>query len=170
MSFFFYTLLTKRARSFTSTPDLQEFLSFTNLEPSWQPEFQDLIGPEDYALVQSYSVADCTQFEIPAPLSIVENTVFPVQTVAGIEATVIESHDAYYVPQETVDDPAGRDKFAYDANWTTSVPNHSHDETSIPPAPEMDEIVNDLFKVNHSNYMNSFRYVRQLAFGWLDIG
>jgi hypothetical protein len=131
-----------------------------------QPEFQGIFVPEDYPLVQSpYSVADRTQFEIPAPLSTVENTVFPVQTVVGIEATVLEPHDAYYDPWETLDDPAGRDEFAYDADWTPLVWNHSHDETSIPPAPETDEIAND---ADLSNYMKSFRYIRQPAYDRLD--
>jgi hypothetical protein len=134
-------------------------------EPYWQPDFQGTFGPEDHAIVLSHhSFADYTQFRIPVPLSIVENTVFPVQRIAGTDTTVIEPQDTYYAPWETLDDPVGRDEFTYGIDWTSLVLNHSHDRTSVPPAPETDEIVNDLLEVNHSNDIKSFRYVRRLAF------
>jgi hypothetical protein len=158
VSFFFYTLLTKRAARSWSQFHLH---NWPPSEQSWQPEFQGIIESEDYALVQSlHSGANYTQFEIPAPLSIVENTVFPIQAVAGIEATVPQPHDPYY----TLDNPFGLDEFECDIDWTSLVLNHSHDELSVPPAPETDEIVNDLFEGNHSNDVKSFRYVRRLVF------
>jgi hypothetical protein len=149
-------LLTKRAASNSSQNDSELY---------WQPDFQGIFEPEDHAIVLlHHSFADYTQFEIPAPLSIVENTVFPIQAVAGIEPTALQPHDPYYALWETVDYPFGRDEFTYDTDWTSLALNHSHDETSVPPAPETDEIVNDILEVNHSNDIKSSRYVRRLVF------
>jgi hypothetical protein len=54
--------------------------------------------------------------------------------------------------------PIGCDEFLYDANWTPLVLTESHDGRSIAAASEMDEIVNDLSAVDHSNDVKAFRY------------
>lgn len=164
MSFFFLHFANKKGDRNSDSERDSAWQPETQIqnEPYWQPDFQGTFGPEDHAIVLSHhSFVDYTQFRIPVPLSIVENTVFPVQAVAGIEPTALQPHDPYY---ETVDYPFGRDDFTYDTNWTSLVLNQSHDETSIPPAPETEEVMNDLLEGNHSNDIKSFRYVRRLAF------
>jgi hypothetical protein len=103
---------------------------------------------------------DHTQSDIPAPLSIVENTVFPAQAVAGNETSILEPHDARCFPWETMGNPIGCDEFLHDANWTPLVLTQSHNGMSMAAAAEMDEIVNDLSTVDPSNDIKAFRYDR----------